>query len=154
LWAKKATRPLLRTCGKRDKVYLCGFAEPITGGWISYLLPGLSADWYSAVLTLLSEHFNGEPIKLIVDAAGWHTNADLQMPSNITLEVLPAHSPELNPVEPMWDDIRYNYTRNRTFTEPDILWNTLEGAMRDYSADPEKVKSITNQDWLYRKDQT
>ena len=163
MWAKKGTRPILRMCGKRDKVYLCGFAEPITGAWISYLLPALNGDWYSAVLRLLAEHFHGEPIKLIVDGAGWHINSDMvvmvgdkptsQVPSNITLEVLPAHSPELNPVEQIWDNVRYNYTRNKTFTEPDTLWNTLAQAMRAYSDDPQKVKSITNQEWLYRKKQ-
>jgi transposase len=75
------------------------------------------------------------------------------VPSNITLEVLPPHSPELNPVEQIWDDVRYNYTRNQTFTEADNLWNTLAGAMRAYSVDPDKVKSITNQEWLYQKEQ-
>ena len=118
MWAKKGTRPILRMCGKRDKVYLegssiplhrpSGFAEPITGAWISYLLPALNSDWYSAVLRLLAEQFHGESIKLIVDGAGWHINSDLQVPSNITLEVLPAHSPELNPVEQIGDNVRYN----------------------------------------------
>lgn len=143
----------MKTCGKRDKVYLCGFAEPITGEWISYLLPALNGDWYSEVLRLLAEHFQSEPIKLIVDGAGWHINGEMQVPSNITLEFLPPHSPELNPVEQIWDNVRYNYTRDQTFTQSDSLWNTLAKAMRDYSDDPEKVKSITNQDWLYRKEQ-
>jgi len=51
----------------------------------------------------------------------------------------------------MWDDVRRNYTRNKTFTEPEILWDTLTDAMRDYNKNTQKVKSITNQDWLYQK---
>ena len=151
LWAKKGTRPIVRTCGKRDKVYLCGFAEPITGAFLSYLLPALNGDWYSAVLGLLAEHFHGEPIKLIIDSAGWHIKGDI--PTNISLEFLPPYSPELNPVEQIWDDVRYNYTRDQTFTESDTLWDTLSQAMRAYSTNPQKIKSITNQEWLYQKEQ-
>lgn len=153
MWAKKGTRPILRVCGKRDKVYVIGFVEPITGVWVSYLVPALNGDWYSAVLQLLSSHFDSEPIKLVVDRAGWHIGKDIQVPSNISLEFLPPHSPELNPVEQVWDDVRYNYTRNQTFTEAEVLWDTLSDAMRDYSANPQKVKSMTNQEWLYRKQQ-
>jgi len=153
LWAKKGTRPILSVCNKRDKVYIIGFVEPITGAWISYLVPALNGDWYSTVLQLLKERFCGEPIKLVVDQAGWHTQKDIKVPSNISLEFLPPHSPELNPVEQIWDDVRYNHTRNETFTEAKALWDTLSQAMRDYSAMPEKVKSITNQEWLYQKNQ-
>lgn len=135
------------------KVYVIGFVEPITGLWVSYLVPALNGDWYSAVLQLLAQHFCGEPIKLVVDQAGWHTGEVIQIPENISLEFLPPHSPELNPVEQMWDDVRYHYTRNETFTESEVLWDTLSQAMRDYSANPQKVKSITNQEWLYGKKQ-
>lgn len=143
----------MRVCRKRDKVYIIGFVEPITGAWVSYLVPALNGDWYSAVLKLLAEHFCGEPIKLVVDKAGWHTGNDIQVPDSISLEFLPPHSPELNPVEQIWDDVRYNNTRNEIFTESEALWDTLSSAMRNYSANPEKVKSMTNQEWLYRNKQ-
>jgi transposase len=154
MWAKKGTRPMLPVCQQRDKVYLIGFVEPMTGVWVSYLLPVLNGDWYAAVLRLLAEHFDHEPIKLIVDQAGWHTNGDMPVPKNISLEFLPPHSPELNPTEQIWEDVRYNYTRNQTFTDGETLWDTLEQVMKVYSANPERVKSITNQRWMYGKKQT
>jgi len=151
LWAKRGTRPLLKVCRQRAKVYVIGFVEPITGQWVSYLVPALNSDWYSEVLTLLAESFRGEPIKLVADKAGWHTSGDLRVPENICLEFLPPHSPELNPMEQVWEDVRYNHTRNETFTESQALWERLEQAMKIYSTNPERVKSVTNQEWLYGK---
>ena len=39
---------------------------------------------------------------LVLDGAGWHSSAALVVPDNITLLPLPPHSPELNPVENVW----------------------------------------------------
>ena len=152
-WAKRGTRPIVSVCRKRGKVYIIGFVEPLTGQFLSYLVPALNGEWYSQVLRLLNEHLGGKTIKLIVDQAGWHTSGDLTIPDNITLEFLPAHSPELNPTEQIWEDVRYNHTRNETFTETLALWEKLEQVMNSYSETPERVKSITNQEWLYGKKQ-
>ena len=36
---------------------------------------------------------------VLVDQAGWHRSRRLVVPANITLVLLPAKAPELNPVE-------------------------------------------------------
>ena len=45
---------------------------------------------------------------LILDQAGWHTTKKLAVPENITLLHLPPRSPELNPVENIWQFMRDN----------------------------------------------
>ena len=69
---------------------------------------------------------------LLLDQAGWHTTTKLAVPANITLLPLPARSPELNPVENLWQFMRDDWLGNRAFTSyADILdhrcdaWNTL-----------------------------
>jgi len=37
-----------------------------------------------------------------MDRAGWHTTGKLKLPKNITIILLPSRSPELNPVENIW----------------------------------------------------
>ena len=138
-------------CQKRAKVYVAGFVEPITGQWVSYLVPALDSSWYSQILGLLADHYKGEAIKLIVDQAGWHLGKEVVVPESICMEFLPAHSPELNPTEQVWGDVRYNHTRNEIITESEVLWEILEQTMKIYSLDPDRVKSITNQEWLYGK---
>jgi transposase len=69
---------------------------------------------------------------LLLDQAGWHGSRDLVVPDNITLLPLPPRSPELNPVENVWQFMRDNWLSNRVFVSyTDILdhccraWNTL-----------------------------
>jgi len=50
---------------------------------------------------------------VFVDRAGWHVTATLQTPENITLVPLPSKSPELNPVENIWQYMRDNSFSNR-----------------------------------------
>ena len=53
---------------------------------------------------------------LLLDQAGWHMTGKLSVPANITLMPLPAKSPELNPVENIWQFMRDNWLSNRVFT--------------------------------------
>ena len=69
---------------------------------------------------------------VLLDQAGWHLSAKLIVLKNISLPPLPAKSPELNPVENIWQFIRENWLSNRIFTSyRDILdhccyaWNKL-----------------------------
>jgi len=43
---------------------------------------------------------------LVMDQAGWHTTPRLNVPDNITIVPLPPCSPELNPVENLWQFMR------------------------------------------------
>lgn len=50
---------------------------------------------------------------LVLDGAGWHSANALVIPPNITLLTLPPYSPELNPVENIWNFLRQNRLANR-----------------------------------------
>ena len=52
---------------------------------------------------------------LIMDQAGWHMSNNLVVPENITILPLPPKSPELNPVENLWQFMRQNWLSNRVF---------------------------------------
>ena len=52
---------------------------------------------------------------LLLDQAGWHLSPKLKLPDNITLLPLPSKSPELNPVENIWQYMRDNWLSNRVF---------------------------------------
>lgn len=69
---------------------------------------------------------------LMLDQAGWHMSAKLAVPDNITLLPLPPRSPELNPIENIWQLMRENWLSNRVFKSyQDIValccnaWNNL-----------------------------
>ena len=58
---------------------------------------------------------------VIVDQAGWHMSPKLNIPDNITLLPLPPRSPELNPVENVWQFMRDNWLSNTVFTSYDDI---------------------------------
>jgi len=48
----------------------------------------------------------------LLNQAGWHTSGKLDVPTNITIFCLPPRSPELNPVENVWQFLRDNCLPN------------------------------------------
>lgn len=87
---------------------------------------------------------------VILDQAGWHLSKALQVPDNITTLPLPPKSPELNPVENIWQFIRDNWLSNRIFKSyRDILdhccyaWNCLVQK-------PWLIMSIGLRKWAYQ----
>ena len=56
-----------------------------------------------------------------LDQAAWHTASKLKIPDNILLIKQPAYSPELNPIECLWDYIKENDFRNRYFENLDLV---------------------------------
>ncbi|PWC40430.1 transposase [Azospirillum sp. TSO22-1] len=87
---------------------------------------------------------------VLLDQAGWHTSTKLPIPGNITPLPLPPKSPELNPVENIWQFLRDNRLSNRVFASyQDILdhcgfaWNALVDQ-------PWTIMSIGMRAWAHR----
>lgn len=69
---------------------------------------------------------------LLLDRAGWHTKNALKWPAKIKPILLPSRSPELNPVEQVWQLLRADFLSNRVFETYDEIiaasyeaWNKL-----------------------------
>ena len=84
---------------------------------------------------------------LIVDQAGWHTTGKLAIPPNITLLLLPPRSPELNPVENIWQFLRDNWLSNRIFKSYDDIVALCCEAWNKLIEQPWKIMSIGQRNW-------
>jgi transposase len=78
-----------------------------------------------------------------VDQAGWHSANDLVIPENIRLIPRPAYSPELNPVEHIWDELREKYFHNRIFPSLELLMDMLCQGLNALADDAECLRSLT-----------
>lgn len=85
---------------------------------------------------------------MLVDGAGWHRSQDLRMPENIRLIQQPSHSPELNPVEHLWEELREKYLPNKAFKSLDAVEEALCKGLRELHGDPDRVSSMTNFPYL------
>lgn len=85
---------------------------------------------------------------MVLDGASWHKARQLNVPSNMRLIFLPPYSPELNPVEHIWDDLREKHFHNQTFDSMRAVERRLCIGLRDFESSPDRVQSIVGWDWI------
>ena len=86
---------------------------------------------------------------IMVDQAGWHMSPKLTIPENITLLPLPPRSPELNPVENVWQFMRDNWLSNRIFASYDDIVALCCQAWNRLIDQPWRITSIGRREWAY-----
>jgi transposase len=130
-------------------IYLAYAAVPIVDGELDTLiLPHVNGDCMQIFLDEVAERHPNDRIVMVLDGAGWHQSHALRLPHNLHLLKLPPYSPELNPVEHLWDELREKSFHNRVFDSLDALENHLEAAMHDMEKDHERVHSIVAWPWI------
>ena len=91
----------------------------------------------------------GAHAALLMDRAGWHTTGKLKLPKNISIILLPSRSPELNPVENVWQYLRQNWLSNRVFPTYDDILDAGCDAWNRLIAQPETITSIGMRKWAH-----
>ena len=83
---------------------------------------------------------------LCCDGAAWHKARSLIVPENIELFYIPPYTPEMNPIEQIWKELRKMGFRNEVFTTlekvVDRLCDTILALTKDV------VSSITSRSWI------
>ena len=150
-WAKRGTRPRAPHDQRTQSAYIFGAICPAEGKGAGLVMPWcdpsaahpteLRLAWpLASCAHAMAGHLKeisaavdpGAHAVLMLDQAGWHGSAKLEVPANITLLPLPPRSPELNPVENVWQFMRDNWLSNRVFASYDDIvqhccdaWNKL-----------------------------
>jgi hypothetical protein len=78
-----------------------------------------------------------------MDGAPNHCTGDLVIPDNVRLEFLPPYSPELNPQENLWEEIREKIFKNYALKSMDKVYDKLQEAALYLERNPKIVQSIT-----------
>lgn len=149
VWARKGVQPVQPVWGGRRWRPVVGAVEPATGRLVSLLVGGLNSAWFSHFLVHLAAQYPGERLVVVLDNAGWHTSGKVVVPEGITLWFQPPHSPEVNVMEQVWQWIRGQHTRGVLFTTDAQLDGVLCDALNGLASDSGRIKSLTNQRWLY-----
>ena len=84
---------------------------------------------------------------LVLDGAGWHGGADLEVPDNISLLKLPPYAPELNPVENVWQYLRASKLAITVFDGYEHIVEACCTAWNFFATDLDTVTSITARSW-------
>ena len=86
---------------------------------------------------------------LLLDRAGWHTTGNLVIPKNMTLIFLPSRTPELNPVENVWQFVRDNWLSNRIFHSYEEIVDYCCDAWNRFVDQPWIIMSIGLREWAH-----
>ena len=87
---------------------------------------------------------------LLLDQAGWLLTPKLKVPDNITLLPLPSRSPELNPVENVWQFLRDNWLSNRVFGSYEEILDHCCDAWNRLIDQPWRIMTLGLRDWAHR----
>ena len=119
-------------------------------GRMPMVMPWCDTDAMASHLIEISAAVDpGAHAVLIVDQAGWHLSPKLAIPDNITIMPLPPRSPELNPVENVWQFMRDNWLSNRIFRSYDDIVALCCEAWNKLVDQPWKIMSIGLRKWAH-----
>lgn len=148
-WTASGVRPSGEQLIGYDYGYLSVALNPCTGEVFALLLPDMRIESFQAFIEEFSK-FIGEQsiVRLITDGAAAHRSRRLKVGEQLMIEHLPPYSPELNPVERFFKELRREL-RNRVFESLEAVEEAVIEAVKPYLKDGSRVKKLTFYGWLY-----
>jgi transposase len=147
-WAPPGVRPEVNTQLIREYEYAFAAVSPQDGLRDTLVLPTVNTEARSVFLAEVSRRHTEELIVMVLDGAGWHRAKRLQVPAKMRLISLPPWSPQLNPVEHVWDEIREKWLGKRVFNSLNAVEEQLITALKTLEEDATRVASLTGFEWI------
>jgi transposase len=110
----RGVKPMARVQWPRDAFWLYGAVEPLTGQSFFYRFSHLDAVCFELFLQEFAAAFADTMNLIQMDQAGAHLAAHIRWPENVLPILQPSHSPQLNPVERLWQELR-KYFKGKSF---------------------------------------
>ena len=148
LWARKGTRPRVVRQQQSESAYIFGAVSPQCDAAVDLVLPLANTQTMALHLEAVGQTAPpGRHALLVLDQAGWHTTPKLPQFPNISLLSLPAGSPELNPAEQVWQQLRDRDLANRCYDSYEHIVDTCCAAWNKFTQIPGATRSLCPRNW-------
>jgi len=148
VWSGKGIRPRLIRQQQYEYLYVFGAVCSERKEAVGLMMPLVNSDAMEHHLKEISKRISkGKHGVIILDRAGWHRSRRLEIPKNISLLMLPAYSPELNPVEQVWNYLRQRYLSNRAFKNYEEIESSCIKAWNNFADNSDLIQSIAHRQW-------
>lgn len=142
-WCPPRERPIHQKQIVREYFYVFAAVCPKFGEITALILPECNTEMMNRFLKEVSRVYKNNEVIMQVDGAGWHTTQSLNIPCNIHFVRQPPYSPEVNPVEHIWDDIREKEFNNEIFDTLDEAMNSAELGIIRLKRNQKYLSSLT-----------
>ena len=140
-WCREGIRPSVPCHHIREYRYAYGAVEPLTGDSFFFVMSHCDTVCMNGFLRELSKEYPDDIILLCCDGAAWHKAKALSVPGNIFLHFIPPYTPEMNPIEQIWKEIRKRGFKNEIFATLEKVIDRLCDTI--CSLTPQTIQSIT-----------
>ncbi len=148
LWARKGSRPRVVRQQQSESADVFGAVCAQRDAAIGLVMPHANTEAMSHHLEAVSQCVPpGRHAVLVLDRAGWHTTPKLPQMPNITLLPLPAGSPELNPAEQVWQQLRSRHLANRCYEGYEQIVEACCQAWNAFTQIPGAIRSLCTRQW-------
>ena len=144
-WTPKGVRPEGNTFIGYLWGYLYVALNPEQGQLQAWFMPDMQANTFQVFLDDFAADSQQSRI-LILDGAPSH-KSKLSLPETVKLQLLPPYSPELNPVERLFQELRKTLS-NKVFACIEEVENLLKTALDKYWREPESLIRLTFYPWM------
>jgi transposase len=146
-WAPVGQQPLVKTTGQRTGYKVFGLIDFFSGRFFYQGTQGrLNSEHYQdfllQVLNATSSH-----LILIQDGATYHTSKSTRAffdahQDRLTVFQLPSYSPDYNPIEFLWKNMKRRASHNRYFPKFADLISSVEEALAYFVGQPGEIKNL------------
>jgi transposase len=143
-WALRGQQPEVPTSGKRKAYKVFGLIDYFSGRFFYKAHAGrFNSESYAAfLLDVLSQ--TPQPVVVIQDGARYHTSKAMQTffethADRLTIEQLPAYSPDFNPIEHLWKKVKKEATHLKHFPEFTDLQQEVDRALLHFAQTPREI---------------
>jgi transposase len=149
IWAPVGSRPAMVRDNRHDSVYLFGAVCHARGVGAAIIMPSVNTEAMNEHLKEISTQVSPVAHAVVLcDGAGWHQQGKrLITPDNITLLRIPSYSPELNPMENIWDYLRGNKLSSLVWDSYEAIVDACKDAWEFFIGDRERIDSIARRSW-------
>lgn len=145
-WTLRGMRPTAPYQTKYQWGYVYGGLEVMTGRCEFLYAPTVNLEVSNLFLKQVSESEPDAEHVVVWDGAGFHQDKHLsEVPENIHLIKLPPYSPELNPIEQLWDQVGVVYA-NRVYETLEEIEKDITATLRPFWRDTKQVLQLLGTD--------
>jgi transposase len=149
VWSLRGVRPVCPVHPRYEWAYVYGAAE--VGGQARvefFYSPSVTLEWSQLFLEQVGAREPGATHVVLWDGAGFHPqDGAAGLPDNVRLLPLPSYSPELNPIEGLWDQLK-DHLCNKVFASLRALEDAMTDFLRPLWETPERVRDLIGNGWL------